>query len=149
MRLILSIYTGVFAVSLIPQLMLVFRKRRADQISLATALMTSIYLWIMTCVFLSMRFWYKIMMNVPGATTRTARPSPSSPPRVRSMSTSASAQAWASLTDHALTSELPFPFTLKYFAYGQSFSLHSFVDPVTKEIADQSRLTNSGYHPDP
>jgi hypothetical protein len=48
----------VFAVSLIPQLMLVYRKKHADQISLATALMTSIFLWIMTVVFLSMQFWY-------------------------------------------------------------------------------------------
>lgn len=56
--LLLSICTGVFAVSLIPQLILIFKKRRADQISLLMALMTSVFLWIMTFVFLSMNYWF-------------------------------------------------------------------------------------------
>jgi hypothetical protein len=62
--MILSICTGVFAVSLIPQLVLVYRKKHADQISLATALMTSIFLWIMTFVFLSMQFWYTFVAEL-------------------------------------------------------------------------------------
>ena len=56
--LILSICTAVFAVSLIPQLILVFKKRSADQISLTTALMTSVFLWIMTITFFSMGYWF-------------------------------------------------------------------------------------------
>jgi hypothetical protein len=54
----------VFAVSLIPQLVLVYRKKHADQISLATALMTSVFLWIMTFVFLSMQFWYTFVAEL-------------------------------------------------------------------------------------
>ena len=54
----LSICTGVFAVALIPQLVLIFKKRHADQISLFTAVMSSIFLWIMTFVFLSMKYWF-------------------------------------------------------------------------------------------
>ena len=56
--LILSICTGVFAVPLIPQLILIFKKKHADQISLFTAVMTTIFLWIMTFVFLSMKYWF-------------------------------------------------------------------------------------------
>ena len=56
--LILSICTGVFAVSLIPQLILIFKKRRADQISLLMAVMTCVFLWIMTAVFFTMNYWF-------------------------------------------------------------------------------------------
>ena len=44
--------------SLIPQLVLVFKKRNADQISWVTALMTATSLWVMTFVFLSMKYWF-------------------------------------------------------------------------------------------
>jgi hypothetical protein len=56
--LIISICTGVFAISMVPQLVVLFKKRRADQISLFTALMTTTFLWIMTFVFVSMRYWF-------------------------------------------------------------------------------------------
>jgi len=56
--LILSICTGGFTVALIPQLILIFKKRNADQISWINVVMTTTLLWIITCVYLNMKLQF-------------------------------------------------------------------------------------------
>ena len=62
--LILSICAIAFSYALIPQVILVYKLRAADQLSWQTVIVTSVGIWIMTITFFSMKLYFTAIADM-------------------------------------------------------------------------------------